>query len=859
MGEKIVPAGTSTELPRVKALQDILERIAPPISTQITDPAPANSPTNGNAAEVPLTVEKAYYEQIIENAPEAISIVNQDVRILRINGEFTRLFGFTADEAAGKRLDALIVPPDRYAETAWIAESLKTESKLTLETRRQRKDGSLVEVLLSTSRVTVNGHGLGAYVSYRDITEQKRAEDLNAALYAIAARSQSAEDLQQFFAAIHNIVGQLMNARNLYIALYDPQSQLLRFPYFVDEQDSIPAPKPLGRGLTEYVLRTGEPLLATPEVFEELVQRGEAELIGAPSVDWLGVPLKSATACFGALVVQNYSENTRFGERDREILKFVSQQLAAAIEHKRDEEALRRSEARSRSLILSAAFGICRCTLAGRFLDVNPALMTMLGHESVEDLLQLNARREVFVNPQDWDRLAEDYRSTGSRNGVEVQWKRKDGNVIFVRLSGCDATITDEPEEALELIAEDITDRRQLEEQLRQAQKMDAVGRLAGGVAHDFNNLLMVINGYTEVLLEQLEKGSAMHQKVLSIQQAADRAATLTRQLLAFSRKQLLELKVVDVNTVIADMERLLRPLIGENIELVTRLSTQTGHTRADVSQLEQVIMNLVVNAKDAMPEGGKLTLQSSDVTVRQNFSEHRFIQPGRYAVVSVTDTGQGMDKETQSRIFEPFFTTKEKGKGTGLGLSTVYGIVKQSNGYVFAKSELGAGTTFHVYLPRVEDSAEELSPAKSQQNEAGGCETVLLVEDEESVRELVRLTLASRGYHVLEAENGECGLRIAEDCKEPIDILITDVVMPGIGGREMAKKLLALRPGISVLYLSGYTEDTVITHGALGPSTAFLQKPFTLQCLAEKVREVLRSRSAPPSAPKSVAKSASN
>ncbi len=859
MGEKIVPAEASTKLPVVKALDDVLEHSAPPISTLTPAPVPANSPTNSNAAEVPSTVERAYYEQIIETAPEAISIVNQELNILRVNAEFTRLFGFTAAEAAGRRLDLLIVPPDRYAETAWITETIKTQNKLSLETRRQRKDGSLVEVLLSTSPVTVDGVRVGSYASYRDITEQKRTEDLNAALYAIAARSQSAEDLQQFFAALHNIVGQLMNARNLYIALYDPQSQLLSFPYFVDEQDEIPAPKPLGRGLTEYVLRTGEPLLATPEVFEELVRCGEAELIGAPSVDWLGVPLKSGTTCFGALVVQNYSENVRFGERDREILKFVSQQLAAAIEHKRYEEALRRSEARSRSLILSAAFGICRCTLGGRFLDVNPALITMLGHESVEDLLQLNARREVFVNPEELDRLAEDYRTTGSRNGVEVQWKRKDGRVIVVRLSGCAATISDEPEEVLELIAEDITDRRQLEEQLRQSQKMDAVGRLAGGVAHDFNNLLMVINGYTEVLLEQLEKGSAMHQKVQSIQQAADRAATLTRQLLAFSRKQFLELKVIDVNTVIADMERLLRPLIGENIELVTRLSTQTGHTRADTSQLEQVLMNLVVNAKDAMPEGGKLTLQSSDVTVRANFSEQRFIQPGRYAVISVTDTGQGMDKETQSRIFEPFFTTKEKGKGTGLGLSTVYGIVKQSNGYVFAQSALGTGTTFHVYLPRVEDPAEEVSPAKSQQNEAGGCETVLLVEDEESVRELVRLTLASRGYKVLEAENGEGGLRIAETCKEPIDILITDVVMPGIGGRELAKKLLALRPGISVLYLSGYTEDTVITHGALGPGTAFLQKPFTLQSLAEKVREVLRSRSAPKSTQKSIAKSASN
>jgi PAS domain S-box-containing protein len=833
------------------------EKIAvPPVFTHNSDPAPPPSPENGHSAEVPLSVEKAYLEQIIENAPEAISIVDEELRILRINGEFTRVFGFTTAEAIGKRLDRLIVPPDRYAETAWIGECIKTESKLSLETRRQRKDGSLVEVLLSTSPVVLDGKRVGAYASYRDITEQKRAEELNAALYNIAARSQSAEDLQQFFAAIHNIVGQLMNARNFYISLYDPQSQLLSFPYFVDEQDPTPTPKPLGRGLTEYVLRSGEPLLATPAVFEDLVRRGEVELIGASSLDWLGVPLKSGTTCIGALVVQSYNENARFGERDREILKFVSQQLAAAIEHKRYEEALRRSEARSRSLILSAAFGICRCTLGGRFLDVNPALINMLGHGSVEDLLRLDVRNEVFVIPRDLDRLAEDYRYAGSLNGVEVQWKRKDGRIITVRLSGCAASSTDEPGEVvLEMIAEDITDRRQLEEQLRQAQKMDAVGRLAGGVAHDFNNLLMVINGYTEVLLEQLEKSSPMHHKVQSIQQAADRAATLTRQLLAFSRKQLLELKVVDVNTVIGDMERLLRPLIGENIELVTRLSTQTGHTRADAGQLEQVIMNLVVNAKDAMPEGGKLTVQSSDVTVRQNFSEHRFIQTGRYAVISVADTGHGMDKETQSRIFEPFFTTKEKGKGTGLGLSTVYGIVKQSNGYVFAESEPGVGTTFYVYLPRVEESAEELTPAKCQENEAGGCETILLVEDEESVRELVRVTLASRGYRVLEAENGECGLRIAEGFKEHIDILITDVMMPGIGGRELARKLLLLRPGISVLYLSGYTEDAVVIHGVVGPSTAFLQKPFTLQNLAKKVREVLRSRSVPAS----MAKSASN
>jgi signal transduction histidine kinase len=459
----------------------------------------------------------------------------------------------------------------------------------------------------------------------------------------------------------------------------------------------------------------------------------------------------------------------------------------------------------------------------------------------VQEVLKLDARRDVFFNPQELDRLTEDYSRTGTLNGVEVQWKCKDGHVIVVRLSGRPVSGMEQPAEELEIIAEDITDRRQLEEQFRQAQKMEAVGRLAGGVAHDFNNLLMVINGYTEVLLEELTSSSAMHQKVQSIQQAADRAATLTRQLLAFSRKQLLELKVVDVNSVIGDMERLLRPLIGENIGLVTRLSPDAGRTRADAGQLEQVIMNLVVNAKDAMPDGGKITIQSSEVTVRPNFREHRFIQPGRYVVLSVSDTGHGMDKETQSRIFEPFFTTKEKGKGTGLGLSTVYGIVKQSGGYVFPQSEPGTGTTFYIYLPRVEESPEEMTPAKSQENEKGGCETVLLVEDEESVRELVRETLVSRGYKVLEAENGENGLRLAEAHGVGIDILITDVVMPGMGGRELAKKLLQIRPNLGVLFLSGYTEDTILHQGALGPGTAFLQKPFTLQNLARKVREVLR------------------
>ncbi|HET7442921.1 MAG TPA: PAS domain S-box protein [Terriglobales bacterium] len=845
MGEKITRRPKSADLERAKFLKQALQQGSPPALTS-PETAPKNLEPGALAwSEDHPEVHRAFLEQLVECTPEAISILNTRYCVTRINSEFTRMFGYSSEEALGQRIDTLIVPPDRNAETRWIAETVEKGQKVSLETKRRRKDGTLLDVSISSSPVLIGDSKAAIYVLYRDISDQKRAEAVSSALYRIAERTSSAEDLQQFFAAIHNIVGELMYARNLYIALYDPATQLLSFPYFVDEQDPTPAPKKLGRGLTEHVLRTGEPLLATPHVFEELVRRGEAELIGAPSLDWMGVPLKAGNNTFGVLVVQSYSEKVRFGERDRDILMFVSQQLASAIEHKRNEEALRRSEARYRSLVQSAVYGLYRSSVEGKFLDVNPALISMLAYDSPDEVLALNPKTDVFLNPEEQSHLMEEFRRNGRLDSVEVQWKRRDGSPIMVRLSGRAVTTPEEPEEVLEIIAEDVTERRVLEDQFRQAQKMEAVGRLAGGVAHDFNNLLMVIGGYTEVLLEQLDPGTSLHQKALAVQQAADRATTLTRQLLAFSRKQLLELKVVDVNTIVSDMERLLRPLIGENIELTTKLTAGPGRTRADAGQLEQVIMNLVVNAKDAMPDGGKIAIQTANVTLDGSLRrEHTFIAPGSYVMLSVTDTGLGMDKETQSRVFEPFFTTKEKGKGTGLGLSTVYGIVKQSGGYIFAQSEVGRGTTFTIYLPQVDDASDNTGPANVSHVETGGSETVLLVEDEESVRQLVRETLVSKGYTVIEAENGEAGLRIAENHQGPIHMVITDVVMPGMSGRELAKRLTQVRPHTKVLYLSGYTEDAIVHQGVLDTGTAFLQKPFTLQILSRKVREVMRGES---------------
>jgi len=840
MGEDITQPTQSAGFVRAKYLKDALRRGSPPA---MSGTGPLMQEVAAWGEDDPV-IQKAYLDQLVECAPEAITILDSCHQVTRINSEFTRMFGFTIEEALGRPLDELVVPPDRTAESDWIQEAVEKGQKVTLETKRRRKDGTLVDVSVSCAPVMVGAKRVGICVLYRDIEEHKRAQTLSSALYRIAERTSAASHLQGFYASIHNIVGELMNARNFYIALYDPATELLTFPHFVDEHDPAPAPKRLGRGLTEYVLRTGEPLLATPKVFEELVAKGEVELIGAPSLDWMGVPLRAGGQTFGVLVVQSYREDVRFGERDKEVLTFVSQQLASAIDHKRHEEALRQSESRYRSLVQSAVYGIYRSSVDGRFLDVNPALIHMLGYDSADEVVKLDPQREVFVEPAEHERLLQEFQRTGCLDSAEVRWKRKDGSVITVRLSGRAATELDEADQALEIIAEDITERRALEDQFRQAQKMEAVGRLAGGVAHDFNNLLMVVSGYTEVLMEALDQNDPLLVKVQAIQQAADRATTLTRQLLAFSRKQLLELKVVDVNSIVADMERLLRPLIGENIDLTTKLTPNVGHTRADAGQLEQVIMNLVVNAKDAMPDGGRILIQTSEADPDTARREHSLIEPGTYILLSVSDTGAGMDRETQSRIFEPFFTTKEKGKGTGLGLSTVYGIVKQGGGYIFAQSEPGCGTTFRIYLPRVADPADSPRVDKHAQTAAGGSETVLLVEDEESVRELVRETLKTRGYRVIEASDGIAAMRVSEEYQGNIEILITDVVMPGMSGRELAKRVAAARPNIRVLYLSGYTEDAIIHEGALEPGTGFLQKPFTLQVLARKVREVLQGES---------------
>jgi len=515
-------------------------------------------------------------------------------------------------------------------------------------------------------------------------------------------------------------------------------------------------------------------------------------------------------------------------------------EAAGRRERRRAEAALREAEAGYSTLVEQAPVGIYRSTPAGRFLSANRALARILGYDSPAELLGLDMTRDVYADPAERQRLLDrDSYTEREYDEVEATWKRKDGRRLTVQLSVRAVRDGSGDVEYYETFVRDVTEQRRLEGQLLQAQKMEAVGRLAGGVAHDFNNLLTVILSYSDLLLEDLPPEIPDRADVAEIRKAAVAASSLTRQLLAFSRQQVLEPRVLDVNTVVASTEKLLTRLLGEDVSLTTSLAAALGAVKVDPGQLEQIIMNLAVNARDAMPRGGRLSIETANVEMDESYVHgHPLARPGHYVMLAVSDTGTGMDAATQARIFEPFFTTKEAGKGTGLGLATVYGIVRQSSGFIWVYSEPGHGTSFKIYLPRVD---EPVSPAGAPAPQVvGGSETVLVVEDVAAVRAVTRQMLERQGYCVLEAANGATALSLARQHHSAIHLLVTDVVMPEVSGRELADQLVQLRPDMKVLFMSGYTDDAVVRHGILQEGIAYLQKPFTPDTLARKVRAVL-------------------
>jgi two-component system, cell cycle sensor histidine kinase and response regulator CckA len=507
-------------------------------------------------------------------------------------------------------------------------------------------------------------------------------------------------------------------------------------------------------------------------------------------------------------------------------------------------KALRESEARYRGLVSNATFGIFWVQEPqGELVDVNPALVKMLGYDSQQDFLSLRFTRPLYRNPEDQDKIIAEYLKCG-RGDSTVEWKRKDGSVITVRMVGRRATQPVGNSECAEVIVENVTERLALEKQLVQAQKFEGIGQLAGGIAHDFNNMIGAILGWADIGIEETQEGTRLRRHFEKVRLQGERAAALTKQLLAFARRQILEPRNIDLNQVVVETVSLLEKVIGSNIELKATLAPELAVVRADPTQVDQVLMNLCINARDAMPKGGSLVIETSNKTIGEQFCAIQpQAHPGHYVLLSVTDTGSGMDAATLDRIFEPFFTTKEVGKGTGLGLATVYGIIHQHSGFVNVSSEVGIGTSFRVYLPVSTDTVKRPAPAEDSAPVRGGHETILVAEDHEGLRHLAIETLTGLGYKVVTAGDGEQAL--LEFCAnaERIDIALLDVVLPKLSGPEVYARISEKKLDLPVIFATGYSPDIALLEKVQQRGLPVLQKPYSPRALGRKIRETLDQR----------------
>jgi two-component system, cell cycle sensor histidine kinase and response regulator CckA len=795
--------------------------------------------TERRRAEEARRAAEEKYRRIFENAVEGFFESTPAGRFVTVNPAMARIAGYSSPaEMIGEVHDLArqlyVDPEDRKEVKRRLEENGILEG---YECHMLRKDGSRMWISLNARALR---DASGAIVSHDgtavDITERKRSELERQAATEITHAMSVTDNLDDLLRLIHKALNRVVPADNCFVALVD-EAAMVRFPFFADKFDPQPGPEKMGRGCTAYVFRTGQPMLISPERCRQLIDAREIELEGTPSRSWLGVPLRTPGAKVGVLVVQDYERENAYTQRDLEFLDSVGGQIALAIERKRAEEAKRENEARLRVLIDQLPAVLWTVDKNLRFTSILGAGLARLGLR--QNQLVGTSLSDYFESPdRTFPPIAATYRAiSGEPRTFSLEWKDGSYACHIEPLRGAAGEV-----QGAICMALDITDRKQLEEQFRQAQKMEAVGRLAGGIAHDFNNLLMVIQGYADLLAERLPADNSLHRNAQQIQTAAQRASALTRQLLAFSRKQIMEPTVLSVHAVVGDMEKMLRRLIGEDIDLVTSTTPDLWLVKADRGQIEQAIMNLAVNARDAMPNGGRLTIETGNVELDAATSHPTIaLAPGKYVVLSVTDNGCGMDEKTKAHIFEPFFTTKEKGKGTGLGLATVYGVVKQSGGYVWVYSEPGHGTTFKIYLPKIEDEtgAPNHSGLADSQSMPRGSGVVLLVEDEKGVRDLTREYLEMSGYKVLVAENGQTALELSALHAGPIDLLITDVVMPGINGKELADRVITIRPGIKVLYMTGYTDQAIVHRGTLAAGAVLLQKPFTLATLASKLRDI--------------------
>ena len=744
----------------------------------------------------------AYFRSLIENVTDIVTIIEADGKIRYISPSVKSVLGYAPEERVGRDAFDLLHPDDHLRLRQLVAEAVVGRRTASLVSYRYRHaNGSWRQLEASAINLLGESAVNGIVVVSRDITERVEIENRYQALF---------ENMVEGFAHCRMVYRDGKPSDWIFLEANRSFTRLI--------------------GVADVVGRTVSDLIPgileqNPELFEIY---GRVTATGEPAYFetylhglrmWCAVSAYSTGPSQFAAMFEDISER------------------------KATEARLRVSEAEFHSLIDQAPLGIYRATPDGRLLMVNRALVRLLGCESADAVLRLNVARDVYADPAERERLIT--RAGANRETViaEVVWRRQDGGLISVRLHMHAVRDADGGVQYFDTLAEDVTEQKDLERQFHQAQKLEAVGRLAGGVAHDFNNLLTTILGYSELVREALPPNDPTRADVDDIFAAAQRATALTRQLLAFSRKSVFQPRVVDVNESVRGLEKMLRRLIGEDLVLDVALAAAPATVRADPGQIEQVILNLVVNARDAMPAGGRLTIRVANVPAAEGIvADSVALPPGPYVKLSVTDTGVGMPPEILRHIFEPFFTTKEQGKGTGLGLSTVFGIVTQSGGRVWPSSEPGRGSTFTVCLPFVDDVEEEQPAMCEPTRAAGGRERILVAEDDNAVQVIIARALSSKGYDVLLAHDGPDALGLLRANDRPVDLLITDFVMPGgMNGLDLAKTVSTVRTRMPTLFISGYSENPDFSD-ALASGVHFLAKPFTADALTRKVREILSS-----------------
>jgi two-component system, cell cycle sensor histidine kinase and response regulator CckA len=789
-------------------------------------------------AETALKTSEKRFRRLFEDLGDAVFVTrvggSDSGRILEANPVAEQQTGYSLEELLTLNIsrDLAVNGSSSITLQAWDKLLLDGERVTSVEKKR-RKDGSEYWSEVVVTPIEYQGKSASLSISH-DITERVRSDKIRTVQCNIARAMVTTDNLSNLYTVVRKELAEIVQVTNFVIALYDEKNGQFQTPFKHDEKDEIPSAWQAEKTLSGRIITLGSSQLLTKSEIEELIQCGDIERTGTVPEIWLGIPLRSSGRVIGIILLQDYENPSAYDSTSVQLLEAIAHGLGGFISHIRVEAERKRLSA----AIEQAAETVVITDPEGLIVYANPAFERISGY-SCEEAIGQNPRilksgeQDAAFYTDLWDTI-----SAGKVWQDRIVNKRKDDTLYTEEITISPVlSLTGEITNYV-AVKRDITSEQEMAAQFQQAQKMESIGRLAGGVAHDFNNMLSVIMGYSELALTKLSPDDKLYSDIEEINKAGQRSADLTTQLLAFARKQTITPGELNLNDAVTNIHKMLRRLIGEDIELVLKPGAELGAVYVDLAQIDQILANLCVNARDAIKENGIVSIETDNITLDKAFCQaHRYATPGEYVVLSISDDGSGMDEETRKNIFEPFFTTKAEGEGTGLGLATVYGIVKQNGGLIHVYSEEGQGTTFKVYFPRYTSQGLSETSSTEEQQLSGHGELIMLVEDEPAILEMTKLMLQKSNYQVIAAGTPQEALNLAEEQSSKIELLITDVVMPGMNGKQLADRFRSNYPDLKILFMSGYTSDIIAQRGMLETGVNFINKPFSISMLAKKLR----------------------